>query len=714
MRADKKTPVEENRPLRKRPKAHHSTTIAAWIVSIIVILGLVSTIVGINFGLGLLEGMPEFKAEDLKAQESTIIYDADDNVLQEIGEYKRENIAYEDMPNVLIDAFLAIEDSRFFEHFGFDIPRFIKALLENLESGSFEQGGSTFTMQLIKNTYFQKDAGEDSTIAEKKLSRKAQEIVMAIKAEKEISKKEIFADYLNRINFGNNIRGIEKAANYYFDISTSELNLSQSAFLAGIINSPNIYNPYNDLIKDGSNIYLNPDINYLENAQKRRDEVLDMMYYHGYITENELKMAKKIDLADELGRDDDKWSDTVPYYQSFIDAAIEEAKDITGKDPYYYPMQIYTSMDSYMQKTVYNLQNEKTWIKYPQNNMQSAIVVLNNQTGQVVALGGGKEESELGARSFNRATMSKLQPGSTIKPVLEYLLAFNDLGWATSHVVDDKPVYLYDNKNLQVHNADGKYRGKMYLKDALGDSLNSPAVQAMEDVVEAKGVKYVVDYLNSIGIECTEETFDIQYAIGGSTLAVTPLQLAAAHAIIINGGRYIEPHTIDKIVTDEEVFEADTIGNQVVKPGAAYMMAQLEYNNVYGPYYNLMSMLRTGYPVYAKTGTTDWGKSGLRYGIPTGAAKDNWQVASSDTYTNVVWLGWDKMGYGTYFYGTWATKGNMARYLLDAEYEHFDYDPKAVKMPDDVTTIRTVYGTFPYRVAPWGTLGYILKEYYPY
>ncbi len=698
----------------RRPKAHLLTTIMAGLVSLLVIIGLISAIIGFNYGLGLLEGMPEYHSEDLKSQDSTIIYDADGNILQELGEYKRENVEYEDLPNVLIDAFLAIEDSRYFEHFGFDIPRFLKALLENIKAGDFEQGGSTFTMQLIKNTYFQKDDGEDSTLAEKKLSRKAQEIILAIKADRDLSKKEILTDYLNRINFGNNIRGIEKAANYYFDISASELNLSKAAFLAGIINSPNIYNPYNNLIKDSGNIYVNPNIDYLANGQRRRDEVIDMMLYHGYISENEARLAKMIDLEDELARDDDKWNEVSPYYQSYIDAVVEEVKDITGKDPYYSSMKIYTSMDPTIQKTVYDLQNENTYIRYPQANMQSAIVVLNNQNGKIIALGGGREEEELGARHFNRATMAKLQPGSTIKPIFEYLLAFNDLGWATSHVVDDKPVYLYDDKDLQIYNADGKYRGKMLLKDALGNSLNSPAVQALEDVVEAKGIPYVVDYLNSIGIKCSTETFDLQYAIGGSTLQVTPLQLAASHAIILNGGRYIKPHTVDRIVVDgETIYEPDTIGEQVVKPGAAYMMAQLEYNNVYGPYLNLMNMLRTGYPVYAKTGTTDWGDSGLAYGIPKGAARDNWQVASTDTYTNVVWLGWDKMGYGTYFYGIETTKGDMARYLLDAEYEHFNYDPGYVKKPDDVTSIKTVWGSFPYRTSPFGNEGYILKEFYP-
>ena len=258
----------------KRPKAKTITKVFATITCIIAVIGILGGIGAIIFANKLLEGKPEFDKAKLDSQESSVIYDMNGNEIVELGLYLRENIEYDDMPNSLVDAFLSIEDSRYFEHFGFDIPRFTKAILENIKSGGFGQGGSTMTMQLVKNSYFQVDADGESTMAAHKgmsgVQRKMQEIVLAIEANKEVSKKDILALYINKINYGNNIRGVQKAAQYYFGKDASELGLVESAFLAGIINAPNNYNPYNELYKhDESYIYLNSNITYLENAQKK-------------------------------------------------------------------------------------------------------------------------------------------------------------------------------------------------------------------------------------------------------------------------------------------------------------------------------------------------------------------------------------------------------------------------------------------------------------
>ena len=238
-------PKEDN--TSKRPKAKTITKVFATITCIIAVIGILGGIGAIIFANKLLEGKPEFDRAKLDSQESSVIYDMNGDEIVELGLYLRENIEYDDMPNSLVDAFLSIEDSRYFEHFGFDIPRFTKAILENIKSGGFGQGGSTMTMQLVKNSYFQVDADGESTMAAHKgmsgVQRKMQEIVLAIEANKEVSKKDILALYINKINYGNNIRGVQKAAQYYFGKDASELGLVESAFLAGIINAPNNYNP---------------------------------------------------------------------------------------------------------------------------------------------------------------------------------------------------------------------------------------------------------------------------------------------------------------------------------------------------------------------------------------------------------------------------------------------------------------------------------------
>ncbi|MFQ8584468.1 MAG: transglycosylase domain-containing protein, partial [Holdemania massiliensis] len=321
----------------------------------------------------MIKDAPEISLNDFEGLESSQIYDQDGILITELGAYLRENITYEDMPNSLIDAFVAIEDSRYFEHPGFDVPRFAKAALENLKSKSFGQGGSTFTRQLVKNTYFQVDDLENSTIAEKSVDRKVQEIWTALKLEKQIDKKQIFQLYLNKLNFGGNIRGVQKAAQYYFGKDAKDLSLGESALLAGIINRPNAYNPYENL----------------DYATNRRNTVLDMMVYHGYITEMEADLAKSIRVEDLLVGEDYTVSESGGPYQAYVDAVIEEVKQITGKDPALTPMKVYTNMDRTVQEQIDAIQKGEN-IEYPDELMQIAIVSMNNQTGEIRGLGGGR------------------------------------------------------------------------------------------------------------------------------------------------------------------------------------------------------------------------------------------------------------------------------------------------------------------------------------
>jgi len=718
---------EDNIP--KKHKARSKAWITTWILCLLVWMLVVCAVGGGIFawklGAHMLEGTPELTSEALASANSTIIYDSEGTVIAELGEYIRENVTYESIPNVTIDAFLAIEDSRFFTHFGFDVPRFAAAALSNLRSGDFGQGGSTITMQLIKNSYFQVDAGDDSTIAAREgtsgVVRKAQEISLAVAADQNYSKQEIITYFLNKINFGNNVRGIEKAAQYYFGKSVSKLNLVESAFLAGIINAPNYYNAYNDTKKGQGNIYIDDDTYYLTNANARKNEVLNLMLAHGYIDEIEHQLGINTDLADLLKGEGTLIVDTEPEYQSFVDAVIDEAYKVTGLDPYYNSMEIYTTMDAHMQEYVYKLQNNKIdeyHTTYSNDRQQSAIVCLNNQTGELVALGGGRGQS--GSRQYNRATSAYIQPGSTVKPIFEYLLGFEWLGWATTHTITDQPVYLYNSRHL-ISNMGGGYTGDMLITEAVGRSLNSPAIQALMAVVDEKGEEACVDYLNSIGFEVEYEDFNLQYALGGSTFIVTPVQLASAHGVLMNGGRYIAPHTISKITFGEDTgledYVADTAGEQVISEAAAYLAAYLErYNVASNPWGGFMKMLDIDFPIHSKTGTSDWGDSGLSYGIPEGANKDEWNISQTSQYTCAVWVGYDKLEEGAYFTmaeHNYNQKGYWALALHTELMNHFKYDAHEIEQPDSVVSITHIKGVFPYCYPTSGTsiTGLIKKEY---
>ena len=349
------TKQKEQRRLKLRRKRRR---LRIWtvILSVLVIFNVVVASFGLLIAKRMVEDAPTLDVTDFVGEESSKIYDDKGQLITEVGVYLRENITYDKCPEALVDAFLSVEDSRFFSHFGFDIPRFTKAAIDNLKSHSFGQGGSTFTMQLVKNTYFSiesmnaEDTGQERT---KSIEYKVQQIYLAMELEKLISKKEIFQLYLNKLNFGGNIRGVQRAAQYYFGKNCNELNLSESAMLAGIVNLPNRYNPYE----------------YLDYGTTRRNEVLNLMNYHGYITHDALGLVKAIKVEDTLVGEHRKVSED-SQYQSYLDAVLEEAMALTGCDPTVKGMKIYTYLNRTMQETVEAIQNEETNVIYPDELMQ--------------------------------------------------------------------------------------------------------------------------------------------------------------------------------------------------------------------------------------------------------------------------------------------------------------------------------------------------------
>ena len=661
------------------------------LVIILVICTALELIVG-SAGLivmsSMLKSKPELDVNDFFSNESSRVFDKDGNQIADVGSTIRDNVSYDELPESLIDAFIAVEDSRYFEHNGFDIARFTKAMLENLKSMSFSQGGSTFTMQLVKLTYFQND--EAGTSKAKSIEYKVQQIFLAMELEQQSDKTSIFEMYLNKMNYGGtgNIRGIQKAAEYYYGKNVSELNLTESAMLAGIINSPYTYDPFN----------------YLDYATNRRDTVLYLMKYHGYITEKEYKLARSVKVEDLLINPKTHSSEGGAYaYQSYIDTAINEAQKLTGQDPTTVAMDIYTYMDTDVQTVMDSIQagNEES-VQWPDELMEVGMISENNQTGEVVAIGGGRNYGRGGSMLLNHATDQYNQPGSSVKPFLDYALAFEYLGWATDHVLTDRPI-VYNGTNVVITNATNTYAGDITLEYAVGNSLNTPAIQTLEEVVEKAGWTTVVDYLMSLGFsKVSADNFDIGFAIGGSNFTCSAEELMAAHAIMMNGGNYIEPHTIKRIeyrngktAAIEPTYEK----TQVLSNESAYLTAHLMYQAVNGPYYNYMQILKRGYAVYGKTGTTDWGTEGLQYNIPTGAAKDKWMVSETTQYTTVVWIGYEKgvKDEDTYISSAKSKlniPGNISNLILDALNK--DSEPAALEQPEGVTSITHILGTFPY------------------
>ena len=666
---------------------YHGLKIANTLMIVFLAIEVVIATFGMTMISASIAKAPKFKLDDFITNQSTLIYDRDGKQIADIGNQLRENITYDQIPTSLVDAFLSVEDSRFFSHHGFDVPRFTKSIIETVLHGNM-QGGSTFTMQLIKLTYFVNDTtGKNYT---QTIDYKLQQIALSLKLEKETNKKDIFTMYINKMNFGGigNIRGLQKAAQQYFGKDAKNLTTSESALLAGIVNAPYAYDPHN----------------FLDKATNRRNTVLDLMAYHGYISESECALAKKVKVEDLL-IDAKSTLPTGNNNQAYIDKAIKEAQEVTGQDPLSVAMEIHTALDQETQALYERIQNnEEQGIKL-HDRLEVAGISIDNQSGEIVAIGGGRNWRNGGSQLLNRATQQYNQPGSTIKPVLDYALAFEDLGWSTSHELIDKPISY---GNWTYRNADGQYFGRVNLKKALNWSLNTPAIQSLQSVIDKSGMKRVQDYLiKSLHFDgFKKENIDISYSIGGGSMTVTAEQLAAAHGIIMNGGHYIKPHVIKSIHYrnhNQADYKANFAKEKVLSSASAFMMAYLLETNVSSSdVENFLQILKRKYPVYAKTGTTDWGTDGVQYGIPKFGQKEKWMVAETSQYTSVVWMGFSSAAKGKLSYITnnitmQNIPGHINSKLLDVL--HRKGDPAPIAKPNDVKEIKFIRGIFPY-VAP--------------
>ena len=678
-----------------------------WTIILIVMicLEMIAGAAGLFLIGNMLQNKPKLVIDDFFSAESSHIYDRSGTLIADVGTQLRENVTYDEISEAVIDAFLAVEDSRYFEHSGFDLPRFTKSAIDNvlnkLRGRSGLSGGSTFTMQLVKLTYFQND--ETGVTATRNIEYKVQQIALAQELEKESNKKAIFEMYLNKMNFGGtgNIRGIQKAAQYYYGKNAGELNLDEAAMLAGVINAPYTYDPHN----------------FLDNATSRRNTVLSLMVRHGYITEKEYRLAKAVKVEDTLIDPFSSRSGGGEAYafQSYIDTVIEEAASITGQDPLSVAMDIYTYMDPEVQKVMDDIQAGRyEEVVFPDDLMEIGMIAENNQTGEIVAIGGGRNYGRGGSMLLNHATDQYKQPGSSVKPFLDYALAFEYLGWATSHVVTDRPI-SYEGTDLIIKNANGVYNGECTLAYAISASLNTPAIQALQDVINTAGWNTVVSFINSLGFsQVTYDNFDIGFAIGGSNFTASCEELMAAHAILMNGGNYIRPHTISKVVFRSGMSEPLTPtydAVNVLSPQAAYLAANLMYTAVHGGVFNYLDILSRPYQTFGKTGTSDWGDEGLQYNIPQGASKDKWMVCDTSQYTITTWVGYEKgvKDKDTYFSKEKSNlniPGNICSLILDAV--HRDSAPGDLPMPDGISSITHILGTWPYSAPAEGIDGSLL------
>lgn len=589
-----------------------------WSFITLMVLGVLGGIFGVIIFKELIKDMPELDTSLIYGDELSVIYDKDGNVISEFGLEKRSWIEYEEISPVLVDAFIATEDSNFFKHKGVDFTRLAVAIINNIIYKD-DQGASTITQQLIKQTHL---------TSAKTFERKAQEMVLSWELEKTLSKEEILEAYLNFSYFGAGLYGVEKAAQYYFGVSASEVDLAQASTLAGLVQRPEAYRPDK----------------YPELAESRREIVLKLMVRHGYITEAQMQEVlgqplEEILFCETSGIDDqDK-------YQSFIDVVLTEVEQKYGLDPRK-GLEIYTTMDAEAQKLVYDLQHPelaKEHDVYWPSDMQSGIVFMDTQTGEVRAIGGGYNEENV-QRSYNLATQIQRQPGSTAKPIFAYGPAIECLNWGSGTNVNDELYTYQDGSGKIIHNYTQEYQGRMTIRHALNKSLNIAAVKAFNAV----GSGRVQAFAEKLGFDFKDGGVYESAAIGGVEVGYSPLQMAGAYAAFGNGGTYNEPITVTKIVTQTgEEIQAEQESVKAMSEETAYIMTDMLHTVMTdgtGKTANVEGMYLSG-----KTGTTNFPQEILdANNFPSNAIRDSWFVGYSSEYTAAIWTGYDDTSEGHY------------------------------------------------------------------
>ncbi len=563
---------------------------------------------GVFFGVPTYaDSIPDFSLWREQTPLTSYVYDRYGNEIATLyGEQNRIFVPLEEIPLHVQQAFIAIEDERFYSHIGIDPIAIARSLFENLKSRQWtEQGGSTITQQLVKNTYLS---------SEKTIARKLREAWFSLLMERKFSKDEILEMYLNTIYFAHGAYGIEAASNYYFDKSTEELTLAEGALLAGIPRRPN---------------YYSPSISY-ENARQRQRMVLQKMRELQYITAEELAGAyeQEITLTEPPSREY-----PFPYYLDYmlhhelVPALLElplfEDRGEVYEAVYSGGYRIYTAMDTAIQASAESVLNseshygadarvdmlkllelmEKEALQdYPEEVLQedgvlqpqASIVIAEPSSGELLALVGGREDSSAnqGLRFINPR-----QPGSAIKPILVYAPAVEENIVLPGSIVDDAPFIRGD---WAPENLGQQFSGLVTVRRAVAESLNVPAAKIFAELGAKKGVQYGVNMgLSTLGTD----DYHLAASLGGLTLGVTPLDMAQAYAVLANEGIKTGLHTLKRVEdsSGQVIYERRSKTEAVLQPQTAFLVTDMLKDVVSS---GTAAALMTEHPMAAKTGTS--------------------------------------------------------------------------------------------------------------
>ena len=578
---------------RQRRSAKSGGTFKRVILGFGLVLMVMVTGIGCGFLTASMNTKPDL-ANDILPPASSQIYDINGNEIANVhAAENRRPVKIAQVPKQLQDAFVAVEDNRFYEHSGVDPRGIARALYTNIRGHGVSEGGSTITQQLAKNAYLTQ---------ERTLTRKVQEVFLALQLERQYTKKEILEMYLNQIYFGQGAYGVQAAAQTYFGKDVEDLDLNECAMLAGIPKSPNYYSPLNNL----------------QAAQERKAVVLDQMEKYGYINRSTAEKTKKAEM--KLVKPAQKSDSNTASY--FIDYVTQKLIDKYGADAVYKEgLKIYTTLDMDMQKAAEATVSKLPTYKTDGNGLaqpQMALVAIDPHNGYVKAMVGGR-----GNDQFNRATMAVRQPGSAFKPFV--FIAALENKFTPNTVINDSPI---DINGWRPQNASGNFSGKVTLREVARHSMNVPTVK----IAQKLGIDKPIYYAQEMGIttfvlDGPANDRQLATSLGGMTKGVTPLEITSAYGTFANKGVHVEPVVIVKVLDrNGKVLEQNEPKQRsVVSENSAAELTDM-----------LEDVIKKGTGTRANIGRPAAGKTGT-----TSNYNDAWFVGYTPDLVAGVWVGND-------------------------------------------------------------------------
>lgn len=605
-RSDKSKPETRTRPGQSKPtpkkkKKKITGKRVFWTLFIVAALGVFCALAGYMFIMVSGEKIYQQNINKLAINGPTQIFDRNGTLIQERSVRTGDPVQYDEIPKLLVDAFVATEDRRFFEHQGVDIWSIGRAAVRDVVARSAVEGGSTITQQLAKNVFLNDD---------KTFFRKATELSIALAIERKMTKEEIITTYLNRIFFGKGAYGIKEASETYFGVTDlNKLKVWQIATLAGLPKAPSRYNPQS-----------NPDL-----SKERRGVVLQLMADQGYITQAEAKEAAAVDYKyNSSANDKDK------NYEAFIEYAMQEAEDVTGltsDDLNRGGYKIYTTMDAKAQQNLEtSFKNNDLFEKSSDDvPVQGSMVIVNNDTAGIVALLGGRNYN---TGNFSRVT-SRRQPGSAFKPIISYAPALESGKFNPNSLLSNEKQCFGNYCPTNLHG----YSSTVTMDEAIQDSINIPAVWTLNQI----GIDSGLAFAKSVGFSLTDQDRNLALALGGLSTGTNTLEMAQAYRTFADGGTYTPAYAVKSIVDSggDEIYKNKADTSQVMSKQTANEMTQMLQDVVNDGTGKRAQINR---PVAGKTGTTQHGIEGFR----SSANRDAWFVGYTKEWTAAVWMGYDK------------------------------------------------------------------------